>query len=212
LNAAALVPWLPPPMSSLYAAAPQAWREEFWFGQPWDLLAAGAVPGGDAGASPSGSAVVRSVKGVLLLKQLQQQQRARDPSPDKALVEPLGAAPAAPATNDASSSPFFSSAGAPPPPPAWSLGTIPQLSPRLQLTLLLRRCYEAHHMGGFERMSPPAAGPHRAQLARRYRRIAEHVPPSLRESFAFAKRRTEALAMRAAAEAKASALAALRAR
>jgi hypothetical protein len=67
-------------------------------------------------------------------------------------------------------------------------------------------------LGGFERMSPPAAGPHRAQLARRYRRIAEHVPPSLRESFAFAKRRTEALAMRAAAKAKASALAALRAR
>ena len=89
---------------------------------------------------------------------------------------------------------------------------------RLQLIVLSRqgvderRCAVWDHMGGFERMSPPAAGPHRAQLARRYRRIAEHVPPSLRESFAFAERRTEALAMRAAAKAKASALAALRAR
>ena len=150
---------------------------------------------------------MRSVKGVLLLK-LQQQRAgaasladaARSPSPD---ASPLASASA----EDAPSS----SAATPPPPPAWSLGTIPQLSPRLQLALLLRRCYEAHHMGGFERMSPPAAGAHRAQLARRYRRIAEHVPPSLRESFAFAKRRTEALAMRAAAEAKAAALAASRA-
>jgi hypothetical protein len=79
-----------------------------------------------------------------------------------------------------------------------TLGSIPQLSPRAQLVLELRRLYEALHMGGFERVCPPP----NASLRERYRRIAEYVPPSMRETFAFAKRRLEALAMRAGIEAK----------
>jgi hypothetical protein len=79
-----------------------------------------------------------------------------------------------------------------------SLATIPQLSRRALLVLELRRLYEAIHMGGFERVCPPPS----PALADRYRRIAEYVPPALRETFAFAKRRLEALAMRAGIEAK----------
>jgi hypothetical protein len=113
-----------------------------------------------------------------------------------------GAAGAVPPTSSGENSP--SALALPPvarstaPPPAWSLGTIPQLSQRAQLTLLLRRAYEHAHMGGFERLSPPQT----PQLAERYRRLVEYVPPSMRETFAFAKRRMEALAQRAAAEAK----------
>ncbi len=78
-----------------------------------------------------------------------------------------------------------------------SLATLPALSPRAQLVLLLRRLYEARHAGGFERVCPP---PH-AQLAARYRAIAEYVPPSLKETAVYARRRQEALALRAGKDA-----------
>jgi hypothetical protein len=58
--------------------------------------------------------------------------------------------------------------------------------------------YEHLHLGGYEPLLPPAT----PQLAERYKKIAEYVPLALRETSAFSRRRLEALAMRAAIEAK----------
>jgi hypothetical protein len=115
-----------------------------------------------------------------------------------ALKKAAAAASASVAANNASETSSSSSSDRSSAPPGWSLGTVPQLSNRAQLVLLLRRLYEHVHIGGFERMSPPP----NAALAERYRRIAEYVPPSMRETFSFAKRRMEALAIRAGIEAK----------
>jgi hypothetical protein len=61
---------------------------------------------------------------------------------------------------------------------AGSLSSVPCLSTRGLLVLLLRRVYENMHTGGFERLLPPPT----AELADRYRAIAEFVPPNLRET------------------------------
>ena len=180
------VPWTPLSMGSLYTSGEgliQAWQQEIWFGQPWHLRdrenssSSNLVSAlRESGQSPGFSNVVRTV--MALKKKVSSD--AVDPT--------TTTAPASILTGRQSKDL----------PPAWSLGTVPQLSPRAQLVLLLRRSYEHQHIGGFERLSPPMA----PQLAERYRRIIEYIPPSMRETFAFAKRRMEALALRAAAEAK----------
>lgn len=80
----------------------------------------------------------------------------------------------------------------------YALGSIPPLSRRAQLVLVLRRIYEALHAGGFQPLLPPPT----PQLQDRYRAVAEHVPLAMRETVAFARRRQEALALRAALEQK----------
>jgi len=184
------VPWTPSSMGSLYTsvdALAKAWQQEIWFGQPWHLRDKNSSVGsnfvsalkdiGPLSQAPGFSNVVRTV--MALKKKVTTEDV--DPSlPNNKIINRQ--------TKE--------------PPPAWSLGTVPQLSPRAQLVLLLRRSYEHQHIGGFERLSPPMS----PQLAERYRRIIEYIPPSMRETFAFAKRRMEALALRAATEAKRSAL------
>ena len=83
-------------------------------------------------------------------------------------------------------------------PSLYSLNTLPPLSSRAGLVLALRRIYEHLHMGGYQQLLPPPS----PELVYRYRRIAEFVPPNLRETPAFLRRRNEALAMRAAIEEK----------
>jgi hypothetical protein len=176
-------------MGSLYTsvdALAKAWQQEIWFGQPWHLRDKNSSVGsnfvsalkdiGPLSQAPGFSNVVRTV--MALKKKVTTEDV--DPSLPNIIINRQ--------TKE--------------PPPAWSLGTVPQLSPRAQLVLLLRRSYEHQHIGGFERLSPPMS----PQLAERYRRIIEYIPPSMRETFAFAKRRMEALALRAATEAKRSAL------
>jgi hypothetical protein len=63
-------------------------------------------------------------------------------------------------------------------PTGGSLATIPCLSTRALLVLLLRRMYERVHTGGFERLLPPPT----PELAERYRAVAEFVPSNLRET------------------------------
>jgi hypothetical protein len=195
----ALVPWTPLSMGSLYTAGEslvQAWQQEIWFGQPWHLRDREFIVGtnnlsiskenGPLGQLPAFSNVVRTV--MSLKKKEKSTVNNEIDSVSSTTSATLTSTLAGRQTKDL--------------PPAWSLGTIPQLSPRAQLVLLLRRTYEHQHMGGFERLSPPIA----PQLSERYRRIIEYIPPSMRETFAFAKRRMEALALRAATEAKRSAL------
>jgi hypothetical protein len=179
-STADMIPWVPAPAGSLYSALPDAWREEFWFGNKWhekDLaLLAAAAAGEGGGLRPKGSSFGSVVNTVMALKRAASMSKAESAERERERDREARAVV----------------------PPGWSLGTVPQLSSRAQLVLLLRRLYEDVHIGGFERMSPPP----NAALADRYRRIAEYVPPSLRETFAFAKRRLEALAMRAGIEAK----------
>jgi hypothetical protein len=195
----ALVPWTPLSMGSLYTAGEslvQAWQQEIWFGQPWHLRDREFIVGtnnlsiskenGPLGQLPAFSNVVRTV--MALKKKEKSTVNNEIDSVSSTTSATLTSTLVGRQTKDL--------------PPAWSLGTIPQLSPRAQLVLLLRRTYEHQHMGGFERLSPPIA----PQLSERYRRIIEFIPPSMRETFAFAKRRMEALALRAATEAKRSAL------
>lgn len=63
-------------------------------------------------------------------------------------------------------------------PAGGSLATIPLLSTRALIVLLLRRMYERVHTGGFERLLPPPT----PELAERYRAVAEYVPANLRET------------------------------
>ncbi len=169
-----VVPWVPAPIGSLYAAFPEVWKEEFWFGHSWaekELRGAGG-----ASSSSSSSSFGGVVNTVLALKRAATMTKAEMADKERALKEKEKSVI----------------------PAGWSLGTVPQLSQRAQLVLLLRRIYEEVHAGGFERMMPPPS----THLADRYRRIAEYVPPSMRETFAFSKRRLEALALRAELEAK----------
>lgn len=208
-----LVPWIPPPAGNLYTAFPRAWEEELWFGQRWDL-GLGSNSNGGAGGSSIGkasgesksarSAVGSVVSTVMALKRAASMSKAealqRESDNNSSINAPSAASSD---SGSAASTPTASLSQQQRQrptnvPPAWSLGTVPQLSQRAQLVLLLRRLYEEIHMGGFERMIPPP----NKELAERYRRIAEYVPPSMRETFAFAKRRMEALAQRAAMEAK----------
>jgi len=213
-----VVPWLPQPLRSLPEALPAAWREEVWFGGGADAAAAMAAAligrwGDDTGGGGASDTSAR----------------APSPSASAARVTPPSAGRTTATTAAAGTGGGGSSPGGPEA-PAWtalSLNSIPPISARGQVVLILRRIYEALHTGGYQRQLPPPT----AALAERYRRIAEFVPAQLRETYvlrllpaclpaclvtlptqqhttppgcraAYTRRRQEALAIRAAMEAK----------
>jgi hypothetical protein len=82
----------------------------------------------------------------------------------------------------AAPSPTGSAGKETPTPSTWSthsLNRVPPLSSRAQLVLMLRRLYEHIHIGGFQKLTPPTS----ASVVERYKRIADYVPPQLRETY-----------------------------
>ena len=210
------MPWVPPPCRPLFADFAAAWAEEFWFGvRHHEVFCAAAGVGGGRGAGAAAAVAGALAGGAGLLSQRQQQGSSDCAGGSGSSSSGGGSSSTSSTTTTTTSSGFASpaaasfSAGAgsaaplsapdaasPAPHFVPALATIPLLSPRAALVLLLRRVYEARHAGGFERVCPP---PHPA-LAARYRAISEFVPASLRETPAFARRRLEATRRRAEAE------------
>ena len=172
-----IVPWIPAPTTPLFSTLTDTWKEEMWFGIKWNERDGNTNDSSSKSKSSFGNVVstvlaLKRASAIMSKAEIAEKEREKE----KDAKEKAGIN-----VNNYQ-----------------TLGTIPQLSSRALLVLELRRLYEALHMGGFERVCPPP----NLQLRERYKRIAEFVPPSMRETFAFAKRRLEALAMRAGIEAK----------
>jgi len=183
------VPWLPPSLHPLFALQSSVWSEEFWFGVKHHEIF-------------NAAALNKSPKALMAII-------------NSSLAPVVGSHPSVPGGESGYSSQRYASQQAAlsgktaspslrPPSSSGGVGSeketfitplssLPPLSPRAALVLLLRRLFEYRHSGGFERVSPPT----NPALAARYKSIAEFVPPSLRETAAYTKRRADALALRA---------------
>lgn len=172
-----LTPWIPAPSRPIPQAMPVAWAEEQWFGGGSTQAAVAA-----AAATPSPAASDGADAGT---------EAGPLPSPrGTGASSPAGAASKSPAAaagagtgkRDSAATSSSTASSSPSQPAAvrssYTLDGLPPLSRRAQLVLMLRRIYEHAHIGGFERLAPPTSGP----LADRYRRIAEYIPPPLRET------------------------------
>jgi hypothetical protein len=191
-----VVPWAPIPAGfSLRTAIPSAWQEEAWFG-PAAATPAAITPAAVAAPMLASPKPAFAADGSVA----QRVYRATSPRPAAAAAAPLKSSSAAPAALVAaastSSSGFHDTGLATS--HVSSLGQFQPLSQRAELVLALRRIYEHLHIGGYQQLLPPPT----PELARRFRRIAEHVPSSLRETISFTRRRQDALAFRAGAEFK----------
>jgi hypothetical protein len=205
------VPWVPPPSLPLFTQLPSVWREEFWYGvRHHEILQACSSVGGGKGAAAAGAAAAALLASTPELLHSSSSAVGGGGGGESeggsgssgsgsgggggggegsgALA--AGGGGGARGDEGGGASPYY----------VTSLATIPLLSPRAALVLLLRRIYEERHIGGFQRLSPPV---HPA-LAARYRAISEHVPANLRETPAFARRRLEAARRRAGAAAAAA--------
>lgn len=170
-------PWIPAPSRPIPQAMPIAWAEEQWFGGGSTQAAVAAAAATPSPAASDG-ADASSDTGPL-----PSPRGAGASSPAGAASKSPAAATAGAGTGKRESSTSASSTASTPSQPlvvrsSYTLDGLPPLSRRAQLVLMLRRIYEHAHIGGFERLAPPTSGP----LADRYRRIAEYIPPPLRET------------------------------
>jgi hypothetical protein len=151
------VPWAPVPQGfSLRVTIPSAWQQEAWFGP---AAATPAIPVSPSRVAPAAANL--SSDHAITTSSLAAIGAASPASPPRVF---FGAG-----SNGAADVPVQHIS---------SLGQFQPLSPRAELVLALRRIYEHLHIGGYQQLLPPPT----PELARRFRRIAEHVPSSLRET------------------------------
>lgn len=150
-----LVPWAPIPQAfSLRSTALSAWQEECWYGP-----AAAPRPLEAAASTPVGAPepffrMSGSPKALALAPPPRVTSSGASTSAVADSITPVSSARVS------------------------SLSQVPPLSQRAELVLALRRIYEHLHIGGYQQLLPPQ----NAHAAHRFRRIAEHVPSSLRET------------------------------